>query len=123
MRNTIILLSPFLIITLVNESYKIKLSPLEVKKINLEEFKLDQCTWYCHDNGCQHSKKIDNVYVDKLYGAIIDFNYQGRDYKTYQLSNIVFLVILWPLFIYILLIKCIDIQQKIKEKTNDRIHL
>ena len=100
---------------LVNESYKIKLSPPDVKKINLEEFKLDQCTWACHDHGCQHSKNIDNVYVDKLYGAIIDFNYQGGDYKTYQLSNIIFLVILWPLFIYILLIKCIDIQQKIKE--------
>ena len=108
---------------LVNESYKMKLSPRDIKKINLEEFKPNQCTWYCHDNGCPHSKNINNIYVDKLYGAIIDFNHQDGDYKKYQLSNIIFLVILWPLLIYILLIKCIDIQQKIKEKINDRIHL
>ena len=102
---------------LVNESYRIKLSPQDFKKINIEGFKPDQCTWYCEDYGCnpaKHVRLINSRRVNQLYNKILSTNnMMGRE--NYELSNIIFLVILWPLFMYILLIKCIDIQQKIKE--------
>ena len=102
---------------LVNESYRIKLSPQDFKKINIEGFKPDQCTWYCEVPGCdpaKHVRLINSRRVNQLYNKIISTNnMMGRG--NYELSNIIFLVILWPLFMYILLIKCIDIQQKIKE--------
>ena len=112
-RNSVILLSPFLIMILINEYYRIKLPPSTVfNKINTKDFLSDKCSWDCYKEGCKHKKIIKNRVVNKLYKKIINFHHSSKKI-SYEGMNIIFLVILWPIGMYILLLKCINIQQKI----------
>ena len=76
---------------------------------------MNRCSWYCHDTninyGCKskHNPIIRNKSIEKLYKKIL----AGLDTGNYVLMNIVFLVILWPMLMYILLLACITTQQKI----------
>ena len=117
----IILLSPFLLMILINEYHRIKLPPSTVpNKINTVMFLADECSWDCYENGCKHKKIIKNGVINKIYTKIITFHHSSEKI-SYEDMNIIFLVILWPIGMYIFLLKCINIQQKINfiKKTNN----
>ena len=75
-----------------------------------------KCTWYCHtDTGyCkrQHTNLLKSYThkIDPVYFGIIKSLHSAGDYG---LANIIFLVVLIPLFMFLLLIKSISIQRKI----------
>jgi hypothetical protein len=77
-----------------------------------------KCTWYCAFNTyyCKrnHVKYLKPYfkYVDPIYFGIIALLMKTGNYV---LANIIFLVIIWPLFMYYLLVKSLLIQHKLKE--------
>jgi hypothetical protein len=122
-----ILLTPILIVVIVNETYRssIKGNLYYYKgfaTINSSDKILNRCSWNCHNNTAfckQHHVKLLNDYfstTDKLYyGEITLLNKTG----DYQVANIAILVILFPFFILYFSLKGWTIRQKIKKmKTN-----
>lgn len=73
------------------------------------------CSFNCHNKGCS-PKLLKNLekQVNPLYYGLIDFLYLGGSFATYGIANILFLVLLWPLTMFYLLIKSLDMQQEIK---------
>ena len=105
---------------LINEFYRIKYKEKPTEKHNEviiigTKKEINRCSWYCHDtdinDGCKskHNPIIKNKSIDKVYRKILEGLHKGN----YVVMNIIFLVILWPLLMYIFLLKCINIQQKI----------
>ena len=103
----LLILLPFLGIILINES--IKLVKKEkghfrqgVAAINSSNRNVEQCSWACHDDTtfCKknHVKWMGNHFdlIDPIYFGIIQ---QLKATGNYGLANIIFLVILIPLFI------------------------
>ena len=82
-----------------------------VTAMNSAEVNLDECSWICHNNTgyCKqnHVKILKNYfeYTDPVYFGIIKLL---KSTGNYGLANIVFLVILFPLIMYLLLIKYFD---------------
>ena len=108
----LVLMSPFIIMILVNESFRYKnneeqYSAFGITAINSNNYTPDKCTWVCHNNTnyCKehHVKYLKNyfAYSDKLYFGIIGLL---ASTGNYGLANIIFLVILIPLYIWFLLI-------------------
>lgn len=120
LRNILILLTPYLFMVLVNERVRptIKNPGFTSVSINTAmnpELKHhdDNCSWRCHNVEC--SPKLLKPFesqISPLYDGLIDFLKKSGDYK---LANILFLVLLWPLVMFYLLIKSLDMQQEIKK--------
>ena len=78
----------------------------------------EKCSWNCHNNTnyCKqnHVKlpKSSFLFIDPIYFGIISLLQLTGGYA---LANIIFLVILAPLFFYVLLIKSINIQLQINK--------
>ncbi|CAA0252889.1 conserved hypothetical protein [Tenacibaculum maritimum] len=124
--NISILLIPLLIVVLVNEYSRLNNSNKGfvrkgITAINPSIKTPEKCSWYCHaDTGyCKkyhtHLLKNHTSKIDPFYFGIIKSLHVAGDYG---LANIIFLVILFPTLIYVLLIKSISIQRKIKELKN-----
>ncbi|MGB1247243.1 MAG: hypothetical protein ACPG4Z_00050 [Chitinophagales bacterium] len=122
-RNIIILIAPFLIMFVVNELSQHPKKPdgiifSGVKTINYDGVVMYECSWHCHQNTqfCidNHTHFLQPVidYINPIYFAIIDGLFATGNYG---LANIVFLVILWPLLMYFLLIKCLNLRSKLKQ--------
>jgi len=75
----------------------------------------DGCSWRCHRVPCkpQLLKSVES-YIAPIYSGIISFLYKGGSFASYGIANILFLVLLWPLVMFYLLIKSLDMQQEIK---------
>ncbi|MDG1780688.1 MAG: hypothetical protein P8H59_07040 [Flavobacteriales bacterium] len=131
----LILLIPFTIMIIVNELYRpfIKEKPwryLGVDAMNSAIYDSNKCSWACHNstsNHCikNHVKIIKPRFpyynqINDFYWGIINFNSKktnGKkvsDPKFYAAMNLIFLVILWPLFMYFLLINYLRLRKKIR---------
>jgi hypothetical protein len=76
----------------------------------------DACSWRCHNNGTCKPQLLKSVesYINPIYHGIISFLKSGGSGGPYKIANILFLVLLWPLAMFYLLIKSLDMQQEIK---------
>ena len=126
-----ILILPFLGMIMINEFVRLNTSEEGYTKqgkwglniegvtaINTVKILKEKCTWICHNdtNHCKENHvKLAKPYFDKIdpiYFGIINTLKSTGDYG---LANIIFLVIILPLFIYILLIKSISLEFKIRK--------
>lgn len=87
-----------------------------ISAMNSKTRTLKKCTWYCHndtrycmDNHTSVLKPFFKILNPIYFGIISLLAATGN----YGLANILFLVILWPLFMFILLLQIINMQQKI----------
>ena len=134
--NTLILFSPFLLMVMVNEVVRPTLveAPFQYTKsfdlsgltqkvvisgMNPGKMKKEKCTWYCHNHNSYcvnfHKKISFHQYIGDLYNDIITLLKQGGYQGSYAINNIIFLVILWPLIMFFLLTKSLDLQRKINK--------
>ncbi len=125
-RNTIyivILMFPFLIMILINEIVRAKIIEKPyvyqgITSINSSAKNSDRCTWICHNNTTfckvKHVKYLKPYYrhTDVMYFGVIN---ALKGTGSYQLANIIFLIILLPGFIWLFLIKAINIQSIINK--------
>ena len=132
----LILISPFLFIVLINENatdgtnYVIKSKVIipgqKFEALNTDKHIKDKCSWDCHNNGCEHclppssdndckhKSVICQGKIKEMYDAIINFNqHQSLDYSV---MNVFLLVIVVPLFVYILIILNIEVYLRNKKK-------
>ena len=120
-RNTGLLLFPFILMIVINESVK-SISKKNsfhiggIKTINSKEKIKNKCTWVCH-NDTRYCKtnhvKFNHKYfskTDPLYFGVINC-LDARD--SYVLMNVFILVVLIPFFIWYFLIKSMNIQDQI----------
>ena len=110
----------------VNESVRtgVKEKAYFIKKttaINSGEKLKNKCTWHCHNDTAfckkNHVKTKGGIFkiIDPIYVGIINFL---KSTGHYVFANIFFLVILFPLIIYFLFIKNIDLRIKINKIKN-----
>ena len=97
-----------------------------ITAINSGEGFKDKCSFICHEatmNYCQvHHVKLAKSYVEKIdpiYYGIIDL-LDSTD--SYRLANLIILVIILPLIMYILLVKSISLEFKIRKLKNGKIN-
>lgn len=125
-RNLLILICPFIIMSLINEIERPKIEYKSYKQnsnvitINPKDFNTKKCTWACH-NQTQHCK-LNHVKILKPYYAYTDSSYMWVINKLestgdYGLANIVFLVLLIPFTTIYFLIKSLDLQAEINKIT------
>ena len=121
LRNIAILISPFLFMVLINELIRpgIKENPYSksgITAINSAIQTKDKCSWNCHNNTTycmeNHVKLMKPYfkYLDPIYFGMIRLLFATGNYG---LANIILLVVLWPLLMFLLLMKSLQIQQKI----------
>lgn len=120
---TFILFSPFFVMIIVNEACRNGTEKAGYKTkgtvaINTNDANPLKCTWNCHNNimYClkNHPIKILRPYLKIISPIYIGIIFLLKTTGNYALANIVFLVILWPLLMYFLLIKSIELRLKIK---------
>ena len=117
LRNALILISPFLLMILVNESMRPFInsksySYKEIHCINSVDYNNDFCSWACLNTeycNANHSKILKHKELDPFYLGIIKALQSGG----YELMNIIFLVMLIPFCIWFFTIKALNIQDKI----------
>ncbi|PIE85949.1 MAG: hypothetical protein CSA05_03000 [Bacteroidia bacterium] len=89
-----------------------------ITAINSADKITEKCSWRCHNNTfyCKknHVKYLKNyyAYTDPIYFGIISLLTKTGNYG---LANVVFWVIILPLFIWILIIQSLNIQGKIRK--------
>lgn len=116
-----LLLLPFLIMIGVNELTRsdINGTPFTshgVTTINTATISKTECSWNCHNDTdyCEanHIRVLApyKEYIDPLYFKIIELLYSTGNYG---LANIIFLVIGWPLLMFLLIVSIIKLQNKI----------
>ena len=121
-RNTILLLLPFVTILLLNESVRLSTTQSQTKvngiiTINPSQKTKDKCTWACYyDTGyCKenHVKLLRNYfqYIDPVYFGVI---HSLKSTGNYSLANVIVLVLVIPILIFLLLFKILDFQMEIK---------
>ena len=115
----VIFCSLFLIMVIVNESFSQKtyyksFKKIQIQTINPSRVINDKCSWACHDstNYCKdHHIKYNSIKrIDFLYNGIIRFLKSGLSNVegfNYALNNIIFLVVLWPLWMIYLFMRVI----------------
>ena len=115
----VIFCSLFLIMVIVNESFRQKtyyksFKKIQIQTINPSRVIIDNCSWACHDsnNYCKdHHIKYNSIKrIDFLYNGIIRFLKSGLSNVegfNYALNNIIFLVVLWPLWMIYLFMRVI----------------
>jgi len=127
----LILILPFLGMIIINEyvranTYERGFTKYGVTAINSGEGFKHKCSFICHEatkNYCQvHHVKLAKPYVDKIdpiyYGIINSFLSTGG----YRLANLIILVIILPLIMYVLLVKSISLEFKIRKLKNGKIN-
>lgn len=126
-----ILILPFLGMIMINELIRLKTNeegytkqgkwglPIQaITAINSGEPMKDKCTWMCHNNTnyCKDNHvKLAKPYFDKtdlIYFGIIKSLQSTGGYVS---ANIIILVIILPLIMYILLVKSISLEFKIRK--------
>lgn len=130
LRNVLILISPFLLMALINEAVRSKINETPytyhgISAINSAEYLPKKCTWICHDQ-TPYCKENHVKYLKPFY-AITDVLYFGvicilESTGNYSVANIIFLVFLFPLTILYFTFKSIDMQiviQKLKKKEHE----
>ena len=122
-----ILILPFLGMIMINEfvranSHEKGFTKYGVTAINSSEGFKDKCSFICHDktrNYCQvHHVKLPKSYVNKIdpiYYGIIDLLLETNGYR---LANLIIFVIILPLIMYVLLVKSISLEFKIRKLKN-----
>lgn len=121
-RNVIVLLAPFMLMVIVNEYSRIQNKTHYKSKgftlLNTTEPIKNKCSWNCHNNTSyclKHHVKLTKPflkYTNPIYfGAIGALKSTGN----YGLANILFLVILMPLWMFYFLVKSIDLIIEIKK--------
>ena len=126
-----ILILPFLGMIMINEfvranSHEKGFTKYGITAINSGEGFKDKCSFICHEKTkyyCQvHHVKLEKPYVDKIdpiyYGIIDSLDSTGG----YRLANLIILVIILPLIMYILLVKSISLEFKIRKLKNGKIN-
>jgi hypothetical protein len=126
-RNLLILFTPIIIVVCTNELTRPTIKENNFRKNGYNTMNSGQeikykCTWKCHnsDTYCiaNHVKMPNSLlkYTNPIYMGYI--KYLRETPGSYESSNIITLVILIPLFIYILITKCIDNYIIIKKLNN-----
>ena len=74
----------------------------------------DVCSWRCHNKRCEPQlfKSVESL-IDPIYFGIISLNHLGGSSASYRIANILFLGLLWPLVMFYLFIKSLDMQHEI----------
>lgn len=119
-RAILLLLFPFVLMIIVNESVRAKLPsrPKQTTSINGSNKDTERCTWACHNDTqyCKqhHVKFLGSSfnYTDKFYFGFIHIL---RQTGNYIFANIVFLVVLIPLMIWFFLIRSFNMQDEINK--------
>lgn len=122
-RNIGILITPFLLMIVINEIVRptIREKPYTIKgikAINSDIKDPEKCTWICHDNTnyCKENHvtflKPYLGYTDDLYFGVIGMLKSTGNYRA---ANIIFLVVLVPLLIWFFFIKSLNIQDEINK--------
>tara|TARA_B100001113_G_scaffold238941_1_gene196427 strand:- start:101 stop:511 length:411 start_codon:yes stop_codon:yes gene_type:complete len=126
-----ILILPFLGMIMINEFFRANsheqgFTKYGVNAINSGEGFKHKCSFICHDktkNYCQvHHVKLAKSYVEKInpiYYGIIDSLYST---DSYRLANLIIFVIILPLIMYVLLVKSISLEFKIRKLKNGKIN-
>jgi hypothetical protein len=115
-RNILILLAPFMLMVIVNECTRIQnKSNFKSKGFTILNTTVpikNKCSWNCHNNTSyciKHHIKLTKPYLNFTnpiyFGAIGALMSTGN----YGLANILFLVILMPLWMFYFLVKSIDL--------------
>ena len=122
-RNLIILLSPFLILIIINELTRSNLKKSAhkystIQTINSAEKLTSKCTWVCHQS-TQFCKE-NHVKISEEYTQIIDPIYFGiiqslKSTGEYGLANLIVFVVLFPLLMFYFLIRILDLQKEIQK--------
>lgn len=122
-RNTLILVSPFLLMFTINYLYYLSNSKcLYVKKgfyvLNPATKDKNSCTWACHnkttfckDNHVKHMKSYLDDSDVPYYFIINGLKSTGN----YVYANILILVLVIPILIWFFIIKTLSLQQKINQ--------
>ena len=124
-----LLISPFLLMVVVNEATKTKAYTVlkfgkEVWALNTEDSLSSKCTWHCHTKGCSHRDQnvISLGPIDTLRRMIID-SLGVSNGVTYQTNNVLFLVILWPVLMFGLMVANVELFLRNRKKNTWRIWL
>lgn len=121
-RNILILLTPIIIVIVVNEASRLSNKSNNKNHcfyyINTSTPIKNKCTWHCHNatTYCieNHTKlaKPYLKYTNPIYFGIIN---SFKSTGNYGLANIVFLVILIPFWMYYFLVKSISLILEIRK--------
>ncbi len=127
-RNLLLLFLPFLGMILLNELFRPTISETRFRRksitnesltvINSADPLLGKCSWICHNstNYCKtnHVKWATNYfqYTDPLYFGTIGLLHSTGNYG---LANIFFFVVLFPAFLFFLIVRSIDMQGEINQ--------
>lgn len=116
-----IALAPWICMVVLNETVRWsnseRFEKLGISVLNNSEPNENACSWYCHyrTDYCKehHTRwaKTHFNWIDPVYFGIIKL--LGST-GNYGLANIVFLVVAWPLLMYILLLRVIANRKRIK---------
>jgi hypothetical protein len=126
-----LLISPFLLMVVVNEATKTKAYTVlkfgkEVSALNTEDSLPSKCTWHCHNDGCSHHNNnvISLGPIDTLRSMIIE-SLGVSNIDTYQTNNVLFLVILWPLLMFGLVVANVEmfIRNRKKNAWRNWLHI
>lgn len=120
-RNIAILISPFLLMIIVNEIVRPSIKERQystsgISTMNSVARITDKCTWVCHNDTSycmeNHVKYLETYsnYTNILYFGVIGMLQMTGNYG---LANIIFLVVLVPLLIWFFIIKSMNIQDEI----------
>jgi hypothetical protein len=119
----LILSSPFFCLIAVNEAsrsepYQVAVFGKLEPSINPQQKDAKRCTWDCHTHGCSHRENncINIGIIDVLYQNIINSLKLKEGGDVYQLMNVLFLVIIWPLVMFGLLVANVELYFKRKKK-------
>lgn len=122
-RTAIIVLLPFILMIIINESFRFSIKEQPYHKygfttINSSNKILGKCTWNCHNNTsyckAHHVKFLRNSFskTDQLYYGEIKLL---RSTGNYGLANIVILVIFIPFLILYFFIKGLNMRNEIQK--------
>jgi hypothetical protein len=119
----LILTTPFFCLIVVNEvsrsePYQVTVFGKSEPSINPQQKDTKRCTWDCHTHGCSHRENncINVGIIDVLYQNIINSLNLKEGGDVYQLMNVLFLVIIWPLVMFGLLVVNVELYIKRKKK-------
>lgn len=118
----LILTTPFFCLIVVNEvsrsePYQVTVFGKSEPSINPQQKDVKRCTWDCHKE-CSHRVHncINIGIIDVLYQNIINSLKLKEGGDVYQLMNVLFLVIIWPLVMFGLLVANVELYIKRKKK-------
>lgn len=120
-RKSMFILAPFLLLIVINESARQsneKSNHLHygIKTINSNAPNLTFCTWQCHYNTgycIQHHTILLKPYVNSINPIYFEIIALLKSTGNYGFANILFLVVLWPLLLFLLVKKVLENRQKI----------